>query len=111
MRKKYEYLLLLLIVMVFAVYVHKEVGLLFSVIFFIYTAIPGLFLYYLFYIKKIKLNLRFILLIVFGYLWATVTSFFINDIYVSIALFFGISIGILASFLYHFYKNRKNTTL
>lgn len=109
MKIGYDFLLLLAIVMFMAVYVNAQVDLFVSIVFFIYTSIPSLILYYLFYIKKIETNLRLILLVVFGYLWAALTSFFIKETYISIALFSGISIGVLASFLYHLNKGRKNS--
>lgn len=94
--------------MFMAIYVHEQVDLFWAIVFFIYTSIPSLILYYLFFIKKLNLNLRLILLIVFGYLWATLTSLLMKETYISIALFFGISIGSLASLFYHFIKSREN---
>lgn len=108
-KNKFDYLLLLGIAMFMAVYVNAEVNLFSAIVFFIYTSIPTLILYYLFYIKKIKSNLKFLLMIVFGYSWAILTSFLIKETYISIALFFGISIGVLAS-LFHHLNNRKKTS-
>lgn len=110
MKNKYGFLFLLTIVVFMTVYINSQVSLFLSVIFFIYTSIPGLILYYLFYLKKVEFKLRFILLVVFGYSWATLTSLLIKETYINVAIFSGISIGILASFFSHFIKNRKKPT-
>lgn len=112
MRKNYGYLILLVIAMYLAVFINEETGLfLLSVVVFISIAIPSLILYYLFYVKKIKLYLRFVLLIIFGYLWAIVISFSIKNSYISIVIFLGISIGILASLFYHCAINKKKNSV
>lgn len=60
-KNKYNYLLLLVITTFMTTYINAEVDLFLAILFFIYTSIPSLILYNLFYIKKIKPNLRLVL--------------------------------------------------
>src|SRR5690625_54094 len=110
MNNKYDFSILLVIAMFMATFIYTEVNLFFATVFFICTSIPGLILYYLFYVKKIEFYLKFILLVIFGYSLATLASLIINETYISIVMISAVSISILVSFLYKLDRRRKGSS-
>lgn len=102
----WNFLFVFLIVCYIAFQVYQSSNIKTAIIVFVYTVMLCSVIFYLFQIKRRNYLSANMLAIGLGYIWVLITSMIVNDVILTMAMFGGVTIGILIVFIYRIMKRR-----